>query len=150
MLMNFKKFKDKRGGEQENCRQVLTTDRKGLRNTEMMCHLRAQAHTCCAVSKQKCLIFSSLALSSVSVQNEQKAHGKSHSNLQTWHYRFWSLPCLISLSCFGPIFHHYVPFPPFWNGNVYSVSMVCRKYVICFMSLQGSKLRDYLKYQNKL
>jgi len=26
-------------------------------------------------------------------------------------------------SCFGPLFPYYVPFPSFWNGNVYPVSL---------------------------
>lgn len=33
--------------------------------------------------------------------------------------------------CFGPVFPHYVPIPPFWN--VYSVSLYVEKYIICFL-----------------
>lgn len=29
-------------------------------------------------------------------------------------------------SCVGPVFPHHVPFPPFWNGNVYPAPLHVR------------------------
>lgn len=53
-------------------------------------------------------------------------------------------------SCFGAVFHYYVPFPPFWNCNMYSMTLLCWKYLICFMSLQGLELRDCPETQKRL
>ena len=38
-------------------------------------------------------------------------------------------------SFFGPVFPSYISTPPFWNGNVYSVPLYVKNYVISFKFL---------------